>query len=264
MKIDHRYLRAIGVAALASLCWVWGSAQGQPAYSRLVIFGDSLSDAGNVFVATRRQSRAPYDPIPSAPYAIGGHHFSNGSTWVEQLAEELDVASSAHPALRNRGYFSNYAFGGARARMNASSPGLAAQVDMFLADFPAGAPSDALYVLFIGGNDLRDALEAYAQDPSGSASIMILNQALVTLGMNIQRLWLAGARRFLVANAPNIALTPAVAAQGAGAQFLSQVLSTTYNAFLERDVLGPEDAFPGVTISRMDFFGALTEVVGPP
>ncbi|NIW23501.1 MAG: hypothetical protein GWN29_02490 [Gammaproteobacteria bacterium] len=93
---------------------------------------------------------------------------------------------------------------------------------------------------------------------------MILNQALVTLGMNMQRLWFAGARQFLVANAPNIALTPAVAAQGPGAQFLSQVLATTYNAFLERDVLGPAEAFPGISISRMDVFGALSEVVGLP
>jgi hypothetical protein len=43
--------------------------------ARLVFFGDSLSDPGNYFIAFGTVSRAPFEPIPDAPYAIGGHHF---------------------------------------------------------------------------------------------------------------------------------------------------------------------------------------------
>ena len=41
---------------------------------RLVVFGDSLSDPGNHFIAFGQTSRAPFGPIPDFPYAIGGHH----------------------------------------------------------------------------------------------------------------------------------------------------------------------------------------------
>ncbi|MGA8585092.1 MAG: hypothetical protein WB715_14880 [Roseiarcus sp.] len=43
------------------------------AYTALFAFGDSLSDAGNAFIATGGAT-------PPFPY-IGGH-FSNGPTWV--------------------------------------------------------------------------------------------------------------------------------------------------------------------------------------
>ena len=47
----------------------------------VTVFGDSLSDPGNVFALTGDVSNTPYDIIPSAPYAVGGLHFSNGKIW---------------------------------------------------------------------------------------------------------------------------------------------------------------------------------------
>jgi len=223
-----------------------------------------LSDPGNAFAATNAISVPPFEPIPAAAYAIGKQHFTNGLTWVEQMAVDLGLKTSAGPAVRNPGTFSNYAFGGARARMDQGSPGLDSQVTRYLADFSGVAPSDALYVIFIGGNDLRDALEAYASDTSGTSSLMILQQALYQIGLSIQRLWWAGARSFLIANVPDIGLTPAVSGMGPGAQFLSQVLATTFNAYLESDVLAPAGAFPGISIARMDVFTALHAVAAAP
>jgi phospholipase/lecithinase/hemolysin len=42
----------------------------------IVVFGDSMSDPGNVFVVTGTQSVRPFNSsgIPDAPYARGGHH----------------------------------------------------------------------------------------------------------------------------------------------------------------------------------------------
>ncbi len=71
----------------------------------LVIFGDSLADGGNYFVNTGDYSLGPFELVPSAPYAIGGFHFSNGKTWVEQLANILGDNNSGKPALRHDGHF---------------------------------------------------------------------------------------------------------------------------------------------------------------
>ena len=87
--------------------------------ARLVFFGDSLSDPGNYFIAFGTVSRPPFEPIPDAPYAIGGHHFSNGATWAEQLTRELRQPMSGEPALEAPGVFTNYAVGRARARAGA-------------------------------------------------------------------------------------------------------------------------------------------------
>jgi len=258
----HSRLTALGfvAATILSVC----AANAATPYSRMFVFGDSLSDSGNVFVLTRALAMAPYDPIPDRPYAIGAHHFSNGATWVEQLAVELQAATSAQPAMQQRGIFGNYAFGGARARLDGLVPGLDSQADLFAADFAAGAPSDALYVIFIGGNDVRDALQAFAIDGTGVTSTMIINEALTALGATLQRLWLAGARHFLVATVPDIGATPAVRALGPGAQFLARLFSTMFNASLEANVLGPADALPGVEITRFDVFTVLDEVVSAP
>ena len=84
-------------------------------YARLVVFGDSLSDPGNYYAAYHEVSLRPFAPIPDAPYAIGGLHFSNGATWVEQLGREMHSGNSAGPALRHLGG-TNFAVGRARAR----------------------------------------------------------------------------------------------------------------------------------------------------
>ena len=42
-------------------------------FEDVFIFGDSLSDGGNVWAKTGETSKAPYALVPTLPYAIGGH-----------------------------------------------------------------------------------------------------------------------------------------------------------------------------------------------
>src|SRR5437773_11819355 len=89
--------RGIFLTALFT-CALWFStyaAAGEGELSRIVVFGDSLTDPGNAFVITHQVSVPPYQLIPDFPYARGGHHFSNGKTWVEQLARRLDKIGRA-------------------------------------------------------------------------------------------------------------------------------------------------------------------------
>ncbi|MGD8631383.1 MAG: SGNH/GDSL hydrolase family protein [Gammaproteobacteria bacterium] len=198
-------------------------------YRAIVAFGDSLTDTGNKYVATGLANTPPYDlldafRVPDGPYTRGGLHHSNGATWIEQLSRPLGLADSVRPALRTPGEATNYAYGGARARSGSPEPELVAQgcleqntnrhfpeqVSTFLADVNYSAPADALYVVFIGGNDIVDAVKTLPCDPTGLTSVqVIVGGALNALNENIITLYLAGARNFLVVNSPDLGLAPA-------------------------------------------------------
>jgi phospholipase/lecithinase/hemolysin len=236
-------------------------------FEHMTIFGDSQSDSGNYFEATEEFVLPPFEPIPEAPYAIGGAHFSNGRTWIEQLAAALHTPVSANPAQRVPGVFTNYAFGRARARADAPSfPlfDLSSQVGLFLTDFGGAAPSEDLYVLWIGSNDVRDALVALATDPSGAASSVIITDAITAIADNMIALWTSGARSFLVLNSPDLAIIPAVRAEGPVVRAAAFQLSAAYNDGLNGALDSLEVILPGIQIVRIDVFSLLDAVVASP
>lgn len=263
---------------LAPLTWAQGPTIG------LVIFGDSLSDTGNVFALERRTGLFEQDVVrpnntppdyqvdallvPSAPYPRGGHNLTNGAPWVQVLARSLGFTANAAPAYRSESpAATNYAVDGARARDVEENIDLAEQVERFLLDFGASAPSEALYVIAIGSNDISDALfgALQGQDPS-----VILNQALQAIAENITALYLSGATKFLVWNAPNFGLTPAVriadtqlGAQGQVVQ-LAQTLSQAFNANLELVLTQLENSLSGIEIVRFDLYGTVNTIIADP
>jgi phospholipase/lecithinase/hemolysin len=239
-------------------------------FKRIVVFGDSLSDPGNAF-ALRGGTSTPPDYsldrflIPSAPFTAGGagsHHFTNGPTWVEQLARALGLSKSARPAFRDASAgASNYAIGGARARAE-SEGNFGVQVEAFLADTGGVAPSDALYVIEMGADDLRDALELFLTGRDGN---VVLGQALEAIGINIGRLYGAGARKFLVWNLPNVGLTPALSSFGpAAVQFAGFVAQTFNDEALVPSLNSLPLKFPGIDIQVLDVYTKLNEVVEHP
>jgi len=147
---------------------------------KMVVFGDSLSDTGMVFQATG----GSYPPDP--PYFQG--RYSNGRVWVEYLADYLRLPSSK---------INNFAYGGATSGNNISSPvpSLLNQVQAFTRP-PSQINSTTLYVLWAGAND-------YLQG-SSDANIPVRN-----LMDAIAALSKAGAKRFLIANLPNLGQLPA-------------------------------------------------------
>ena len=244
------------VSAAPALAW-------SPEPNGFVFFGDSLSDPGNHYIAFGEVSRPPYQPVPIYPYAIGGHHFSDGDTWAEDLAYEMGRPASGRPALREPGIFTNYAVGRARARPGAPvfpQFDLGTQVTGFLSDFGGHAPGDRVYVIWIGANDLFDALEALQSDPSGATSGLIIQQALGALSTNIQMLWAAGARNFLVLNLPDPALTPYVRSLGPVAQGAATQLTSAYNTALAQ-VVGELSGLPQAQFQQFDLNAFLHQVV---
>lgn len=255
----NKHISSIFLGFLLTVLGLLDPVQADDKTSSLVVFGDSLSDPGNAWILTRAQSKAPFDLIPSAAYAIGGHHFTNGRTWVEQLAHEFDTR--AGPAFRFSGQ-TNYAVGGARARPVGSTD-LEAQVGLHLSLSAGLADGDALYVVVIGGNDVRDAIEAFAVDPSGALSGFILQSALTALYQNMALLAQSGAKSFMVGTAPDLGLAPAVRAQAPEVQFLANLLSSQFNQGLA-DTLSLLRLQYDIEISVLDIFFILQQVVANP
>jgi phospholipase/lecithinase/hemolysin len=250
---------------LAALAGEWRESR-EPAFEQVVVFGDSLSDPGNVFALTGQYSIRPFAPIPSAPYLIGGLHFTNGETWVERLSRALHSPTGAGPAARAPQIYTNFAFGGARARAGAASasPDFGAQVAMYFANSGGVANRDALYVVWFGANDVRDAIEVLAIDPSGATSVGMLQAAMGSIAGNVGALWAAGARKFLVPNVPNIGLTPALAAQPAQVRAAATQFSSAYNAGLAQLLVGLQAQLPDTQFVSLDVFSLLQSIVATP
>ena len=241
-------------------CMAWAAApalaENDHGFSRLFVFGDSLSDPGNRFAITGETAHPPFSPIPDAAYGVGGHHFSNGRTWVEVLAQTLNLTEWAKPANRNPA-FGNYAYGGARARPYApTAPSFGDQVAQWMGNghcTPGRPQEDTLFVIQFGGNDLRDLLGAPA---NGLDPATIIPGALEAIAVNTGALRYCGAQHFLIANVPDLGATPLVPGplkplvSGAAAQF---------NFFLEMTLAANHE---GINRRTLDLFEFVNTVDG--
>lgn len=271
-------MRTFASIALAACALALSNgAAAQPRFDSLVIFGTSLSDPGNFFAVLGGTNTPPSYVVdellvPSVPYARGGHHFSDGATWVEQLARSLGMAASAKPALANESSkAANYAVGGARANNTNHPFDLGEQTAAFLAEHGGAAPSSALYVVEMGGNDIRDAIEVFSRvlqatnNPAEAAARAgdVLAGALNSIYQNIALLHGRGARKFLVVNAPDVGLTPALRQLGPAAAGLATGLSQQFNIGLEQ-VLAGFAGVPDIQLVRLDVYGKLQAIVAAP
>jgi len=261
-KLAERILQWTCAGALALA--LAAPALAQPA-ARLVVFGDSLSDPGNAFALVGGTNTPPdysvdFFLVPSQPYARGGHHFTNGDTWIELLARARGMNANAQPAFRgDAAGAANYAIGVARARDDGTATSLSRQVDAFLGDTGGRAPGGALYVIEVGGNDIRDI--AQTRDPT------LATAALGAIQANIARLYGAGARTFLVWNAPKVAATPAIRMADAALPGTAQAVdgvTLQYNAGLAQVLSGLEAALPGARFVRYDVYAALAAIAASP
>jgi len=244
---------------------------------QLFVFGDSLSDPGNYFAIYQEMELQPFESnspggafIPSAPYAIGGKHFTNGDTWVEILAGMLGNPESGSPAALAPATFGNYAVGRSRARDVAlegvfSDVNLTTQVDAFLAIHDGVAPADATYVVWIGANDVGDAIRVAL---GGGDAVPIIGAAINNISTQLTRLYLAGARDFLLVNAPNFALTPVFQqlADVSGPYHdavlsAAQAISVIFNQYQLLITIGLNSALLGIDIETLDVFSIMESFV---
>lgn len=214
------------------------SAQADKApFSRIIAFGDSLTDTGNFFQLTG---------LPPVPYYQG--RFSNGRVWIEHLGDRLGMQIDPED---------NYAVGGATTgRDNENDipgvfefPGLQDELDHFTARLQGSAADpDALYVIWAGANDFFVATGT----PTQTIATGVGNTAVA-----VQRLYALGARHLMVVNLPDLGLTPLGVASGNSAG-LSYVCKA-YNGYLAQAL--DQLAAAGVPTIRLDAFAVIQSLV---
>jgi phospholipase/lecithinase/hemolysin len=153
--------------------------------SRLIVFGDSLSDIGNIDNAT-------LGVVPGSHYYSG--RFSNGPTWVERLSFDRGLG----PLFPSTDGGDDFAYGGAETSGANGIGGLFIRdLDEQLSDFRASRTVDpnALYVVWAGANDLFD----------GERDVNVPISRVVA---SLESLTALGAKQFLVPNLPILGRIP--------------------------------------------------------
>lgn len=203
-----------------------------PPINHLYIFGDSLSDTGTIY-------RATGGIYPPSPYFQG--RYSNGQVWVEYLAKQLNL-----PAAQT----SNFAYGGATTSNQANPvvPSLLTQIDSFTRTNPESSPT-ALYVVWAGANDYLQGI------PTPATPVENITQAMTALSK-------VGARRFLVANLPDLGRIPATRLSS-NAEALS-TLTNNHNQALRRSLKVLNQQEPDLQIILLDVNALYREAIANP
>ncbi|MEM6404183.1 MAG: SGNH/GDSL hydrolase family protein [Cyanobacteria bacterium P01_D01_bin.116] len=227
-------------------------------FSQFYVFGDSLSDTGNIFTATEGLINPETAIPPNPPYTPG--RFSNGDIWVDFVGDEIGLTPtiflSSQTNIPADGV--NFAFGGSSSGLdnslapNLGLPGVLAQVGLFTQNLQANnqqADPNALYTIWGGANDY---LFGNVTDPS---------QTVENLSNAIGALNQAGAKNIAVFNLPDLGQLPVAVATNNSAP-LTQ-LTLAHNAALEQ-TLNSFDENSDVNIIPIDINSLFNRVVANP
>jgi phospholipase/lecithinase/hemolysin len=222
------------------------------AYTGIYSFGDSLSDAGNVYLATGGLE-------PAAPYSLG--RYSNGPVWTQVLSAGLGLGALT-PTLFGG---TDFAWGGATTGYGgtldpgAPVPTLQQQVGQFSLSVAGKASPSALYTFSIGANDLFGILN------SGVTPLAAMTQAAGAAQAEADAaaaLRAEGAHRLVVFDVPDLGLTPGVLSAGGLASAAASALSAYYNQQLFNDLLPVEAA--GLTVIDLNTYQLIDKAVADP
>jgi len=237
-------------------------------FSDLIVFGDSLSDGGNVaaflfppvgnFSPTKNSDISDNSYIAGPPSEFGV--YSNGPVWSQQVAARLGV--SALPAAVPGG--TNFAVGGAETRLeipdpsvgNVASPSLVTQASFFIKNYPV--PSNALYVVQGGGNNIIRLLTGPTSPTDAAVQLEALAYASDIVGI-VNGLKGVGAKHIIVWNVPDAGLVPFAKASGDMAKATATAVSMGFNSALALGLAGE-----GPDVKIFDAFGAFDDFATDP
>ena len=172
------------------------SAKADP-FSSVIVYGDSLSDNGNLYALSG---------YPPPPYYQG--RLSNGPVAVEQLAANLGVPLHDFAYIGATSGVGNYSDGGTQTTVGyAGLPGLEAEVALSAPLLASSAlVSTSLFVVWGGANDFITGGSPYTAASNIDAIVATLEGD--------------GATHILVPGVPNLGLTP---------EFYGSSIATAYS-----------------------------------
>ncbi len=197
-------------------------------FDDIVVFGDSLSDNGNLLFIDNQ-------PKPDPAIYFEGR-FSNGPVWVEYLADTAHFNVS----------LSDRALGGAQS---GGVIGLMTQIDGYIATTGPSLSDTALFVIWIGGNDFFNG------DGNFQSAVGNIRDAL-------ERLVDFGARNFLVVNLPDLGLIPDEL--GTPESPLATDFTLNFNADLAARLEIFRAAHPEVILYEFDAYALFTTIRNDP
>lgn len=250
----------------ALLCSVSPALADPSDYNRVIAFGDSLQDNGNLFKNTGQ---------PPFPYYDG--RFSNGPTWIELLSNPAKSTNSnssmnlfwggtlfGPPYNTGSGVDNvNAAVGGAGTVPGTSLnpvPDVQTQINTFIGVGGTFGPNDLVSIQ--GG--ANDFFKFFSGPPPTQAQIV--TQGVITGNNEASNIGLAitdGAKTILVSNLPNLGATPQFNGTTTSAQ-AGLLATVTYNSTLNGDTQALAAAHPTVNLVQMDWFSALNVILANP
>jgi phospholipase/lecithinase/hemolysin len=240
---------AFALATCCSSALLIGSAAHAANFSAEYVFGDSLSDVGNVYLGSSGSK-------PASPYVDG--QFSNGPVWVQDLAARLGLPPLT-PSLAGG---SDYAFGhattGSPSTNNSDIPNLEQQVGTFFSGH-ASAPSNALYTFSIGADDLFNNLGGLT---GGLTPPQAAAAAAQVVASEAGKLAAAGAKDLVLFDVPDLGVTPGITARGPGASAAATALSAFFDQRVLLDLAPVEAA--GLTVFDLNTYALLDKAVQDP
>ncbi|MED5309020.1 MAG: SGNH/GDSL hydrolase family protein, partial [Candidatus Thermoplasmatota archaeon] len=186
----------------------------KPEYSQIVVFGDSLSDMGNVKDSIMNMPAVP-------PYWQG--RFSNGPVWVEYVATEIGL-SLQHGTASAEG--NNRAYGGSQTGQGYSYvllPNTGTQITNYLTNVHSSFNNSDLVILWAGGNDFLYGLAE-------------ANTTHANMASHIESVIQAGANHILIPNLPPLELTPEVRNKSSTQQQQIAASINSYNSALAASI----------------------------
>lgn len=209
----------LGVLAAVYLWAAVASAGGLAPISQVFVFGDSLSDTGNLFNLSG--GGKPLSP----PYFNGRE--TNGLIWSETMSNDLGVV------------LTTYAVGGAQTgtgNVNSddfpgvADTGLQNQVAQFQSDLGGGAADPgAIYAVFAGSNNF--CLTCFI--PGVDDPVEFINTGVTEILTAVGTLQATGAQKFVVFGLPDLGLSPRAAGIPIpGVQDMLSMLTDGWNAAL--------------------------------
>jgi phospholipase/lecithinase/hemolysin len=213
--------------------------------NKIVVFGDSLSDNGNLYDYTDK--KMPIDP----PYYKG--RYSNGELWIEYVTKHFYKKSNSH--------LFDLAYGGATVSTDDKDTPfpLNTQIDTYLLSNNQVASQHTLYTLWIGANNYINAISDDNVQETKQARVNIVIQGI---NHGINQLIDAGAKVIIIPNLPDLGKTPA-------GKMLSEnntlsELSQLHNQALQASISTIQLNHPDVKIIPIDTYHLFGNIMDHP